>query len=88
MPTVVDVAKFYAQKTGIKPEAFISAAHTFSVDARMREADARIRAYQADGTPTVIVDGKYRLTPQSAGGNEPFIRLVKWLVAQRIAHHA
>jgi thiol:disulfide interchange protein DsbA len=88
MPTVVDVAKFYARKTGVKPEAFLDAAHNFSVDARLREADAQIRAYQADGTPTVIVDGKYRVTPQSAGGSEPFIRLVKWLVAQRIAHHA
>jgi thiol:disulfide interchange protein DsbA len=87
MPTVVDVAKFYARKTGTKPEAFVSAAHTFSVDARLREADAQIRAYQADSTPTVIVDGKYRVTPLSAGGDEPFIRLVKWLVAQRIAHH-
>ncbi|HLQ12406.1 MAG TPA: thiol:disulfide interchange protein DsbA/DsbL [Steroidobacteraceae bacterium] len=87
MPTVIDVAKFYARKTGVKPEAFIGAAHTFSVDARMREADAQIRAYQADGTPTVIVDGRYRLTPQTAGGDEPFVRLVTWLVAQRIAHH-
>src|SRR5258706_2904544 len=87
MPTVVDVAKFYARKSGIKPEAFVSAAHTFSVDARLREADAQVRAYQADSTPTGIVDGKYRVTPQSAGGDEPFIRLVKWLVAQRIAHH-
>jgi len=48
---------------------------------------AFIRAYQADGTPTVIVDGRYRLTPQTAGGEEPFVRLVTWLVAQRIAHH-
>src|SRR5258706_2394923 len=65
MPTVVDVAKFYAQKTGVKPEAFVSAAHSFSVDAHMREADAQIRAYQVEGTPTVLVAGKYRVTRQS-----------------------
>src|SRR5258706_3908743 len=73
MPTVVDVAKFYARKSGIKPEAFVSAAHTFSVDARLRGADAQVRAYQADSTPTVIADGKNRLTPQSPGAAEPFI---------------
>jgi thiol:disulfide interchange protein DsbA len=46
----------------------------------MKQADAQIRAYQADVTPTIIVNGKYRLTPRSAGGNEQFISLVKWLV--------
>jgi thiol:disulfide interchange protein DsbA len=86
MPTVVDVANFYARKTGIKPQAFLDAAHSFSVDARMREADAQIRAYQTDMTPTVIVGGKYRVTPNSAGGNEPFIQLVKWLVMQQLPH--
>ena len=95
MPTLVDVANFYARKTGIKPQAFLDAAHSFSVDARMREADAQIRAYQVDGTPTVIVAGKYRVTPSSAagdkafspGGNEAFIRLVTWLVTKKDSHH-
>jgi thiol:disulfide interchange protein DsbA len=87
MPTVVDVANFYARKTGVKPQDFLTAAHSFSVDARMREADAQIRSYQADSTPTVIIDGKYRVTPRSAGDNESFIRLVNWLVTRRIPHH-
>jgi len=87
MPTIIDVAKFYARTTNVKAAAFVDAAHNFSVDTRMREADAQIRAYQPDGTPTVIIDGRYRLTPQTAGGEEPFVHLVTWLVAQRIAHH-
>jgi protein dithiol oxidoreductase (disulfide-forming) len=87
MPTVVDVANFYARKTGVKPQVFLDAAHSFSVDARMRAADGQIRSYQADVTPTVIVDGKYRVTPNSAGNNESFIRLVNWLVARQIPHH-
>ena len=48
----------------------------------MREADAQIRAYRADETPTIIVNGKYRLTPRSAGGNDAFVALVQWLVRQ------
>lgn len=88
MPTVVDVANFYARKTGIKAQDFLDRAHSFSVDARMREADAQIRAYQTDSTPTIIVDGKYRVTPISAGGDEPFISLVKWLVTQKVSHHS
>ena len=50
--------------------------------ARMRQTDAQIRAYTADSTPTLIVNGKYRLTPRSAGGNDQFIALVRWLVAR------
>ena len=66
----------------LKPGEFLAAAHSFSVDAHMREADAQIRNYQVDETPSVIVNGKYRLTPRTAGGNDQFIALVQWLVKQ------
>jgi thiol:disulfide interchange protein DsbA len=82
MPTIVDVAQVYARLTGVSPENFLAAAHSFGVDASMRQADAQIAAYQADQTPTIIVNGRYRLTPRSAGGNDQFIALVKWLVAR------
>jgi protein dithiol oxidoreductase (disulfide-forming) len=81
LPSLADVARYYEQAAKLRPGAFLEAAHSFSVDARMREADAQIMAYRADSTPTLIVNGKYRLTPRSAGGNEQFIALAKWLVA-------
>jgi thiol:disulfide interchange protein DsbA len=84
LPTIVDVAKFYGRIAGVKPDDFLAAAHSFSVDASMKQADAQIRAYQADVTPTIIVNGKYRLTPRSAGDNEQFISLVKWLVNREL----
>ena len=80
LPTIVDAAKFYSHVAKVTPDEFLNAAHSFSVDANMREADAQIRAYQADSTPTIVVNGKYRLTPRTAGGNDQFIELVKWLV--------
>ena len=80
LPTLADVAQFYERVAKLKPGAFMEAAHSFMVDARMREADAQIRAYQVDETPSLIVNGKYRLTPRSAGGNEPFMALAQWLV--------
>jgi protein dithiol oxidoreductase (disulfide-forming) len=82
MPTIVDAANFYARVAHVTPEAFLAAAHSFGVDASMRQADAVIEAYQADQTPTIIVNGKYRLTPRSAGGNDQFLELVNWLVAR------
>jgi len=82
MPTIVDVANFYARAGGVKADDFLAAAHSFGVDASMRQADAQIEAYEADQTPTIIVNGRFRLTPRSAGGNDQFIELVKWLVAR------
>jgi thiol:disulfide interchange protein DsbA len=82
LPSLADVARYYEQAAKLKPGAFLEAAHSFSVDAQMREADAQIIAYQADSTPTLIINGKYRLTPRSAGGDEQFIALAKWLVAK------
>jgi len=86
MPTIADCARFYAARTGATPEVFLAAAQSFSVDANMRQADNQIRAYQADQTPTLIVNGKYRVTPASAGGNDQLISLVKWLVERENTH--
>ena len=82
LPSLADVAQYYERVAKLKPGEFLQAAHSFSVDAQMREADGQIRAYQVDETPSVIVNGKYRLTPRTAGGNEQFMALVQWLVKQ------
>ena len=60
LPTIAEAARWYAKATQIAPEAFLAAAQSFSVDALMRQADEQIKAYQADGTPTIVVNGKYR----------------------------
>jgi thiol:disulfide interchange protein DsbA len=35
-----------------------------------------------DRTPTIVVNGKYRITVDSAGGPDKLVDLVKWLVAK------
>jgi len=80
LPSLADVAKYYEGLAKLKPGEFLAAAHSFSVDAQMRETDAQIREYQVDETPSVIVNGKYRLTPRTAGDNDKFVALVQWLV--------
>ena len=88
LPTIAEIARYYAHITPVTAEAFLDAAQSFSVDAQMRQADAQIKAYQADGTPTLIVNGTYRLTPQTAGSDEQFIALANWLVKKaQAAHH-
>jgi thiol:disulfide interchange protein DsbA len=48
----------------------------------MRRDDALVLAYHVDGTPSLLVNGKYRITVQSAGGMQQMIEVAKYLVAQ------
>jgi protein dithiol oxidoreductase (disulfide-forming) len=82
IPTIEDAAKFYERTAGVKADKFLATAKSFGVDAKMRMADAEIGSADVTGTPTIIVNGKYRLQPQSAGGIDQMIQLVKYLVAQ------
>ncbi len=80
-PDIEDVARFYHRMTGVGEQQFLSAANSFSVGLDMRRADAYITTCGVDETPTIIVNGKYRLTVASAGGYDQTIELIKWLVA-------
>jgi thiol:disulfide interchange protein DsbA len=84
-PSIEDAARFYARVAGVKPETFIATAASFGVDVKLRQAEQLMRAEQIDETPTIVVNGKYRITVASAGGDEQLIELVKWLVAQESA---
>jgi thiol:disulfide interchange protein DsbA len=81
-PDIQDAAAWYAKAAGVKPEAFVAAANSFGVDSRIRQSDQLVRDYRVESTPTLIVNGKYRITPQSAGGPDQLIELVNWLVAK------
>ena len=63
-------------------DKFLATAKSFSVDVKVRAAEGLLAAYRVDRTPTIIVNGKYRLHIESAGGNDELVELVKWLVAK------
>jgi protein dithiol oxidoreductase (disulfide-forming) len=81
-PTIENVAEFYAANADVTEEQFLAAAKSFSVALDMKRADDWIAKCGVDRTPSFIVNGKYRLHAQSAGGIEELIELVNWLVAQ------
>jgi protein dithiol oxidoreductase (disulfide-forming) len=83
-PSLEAAAKVYARLTGVKPETFLATAHSFSVDMKIKAADAQILAMQVDGTPCLIVNGKYRVNNRAAVEGGP-IELVKFLVARESA---
>jgi thiol:disulfide interchange protein DsbA len=85
-PSLQDAARCYARLSGVKPEEFLAAARSFSVDMKVRAADAQIMAMQVPGTPCIVVNGKYRVNLDSVGSGEELINLVKFLVAKESKH--
>lgn len=82
LPSIDDAARFYQRQAGVPVEKFLSTAKSFTVDLKVRTDDDLVQAYRVDRTPTIIVNGKYRLHAESAGGPDQVIELVKWLVAK------
>jgi protein dithiol oxidoreductase (disulfide-forming) len=84
LPTIDDAAKVYA-KFGVDPKEFVATANSFTINTKVKRADELVKSYGVEGTPTIIIDGKYRLDRGTAGGDEQTIELVKWLVSKEAA---
>jgi thiol:disulfide interchange protein DsbA len=82
LPTIEDAAKYYSQHTSVPADKFIATSKSFSADLKVRTAQDLLIAYKIDRTPTIVVNGKYRLHVESAGGTDQLIDLVKYLVAK------
>ncbi len=69
---------------GVTAEQFSSAFNSFGVKNEMQQAYAKARGYQIRGVPAVIVNGKYRVTGQSAGSNAKMLEVVDYLVDKEL----
>jgi len=85
-PTLEDAARCYGRITGVKPIAFLQAAHTFDVDRKIRAADAQVIAMQVPSTPCLVVNGKYRIELGTLKSTDDIIDLVRFLVSKESAH--
>jgi thiol:disulfide interchange protein DsbA len=82
MPTIEDAARFYERRSGIPAAKFVATSKSFGVDNQVRIDEEAIKQYGVDRTPTFVVNGKYRIQVESAGGADALIELVNWLVAK------
>ena len=81
MKNVEQVAA-WAQEQGINPQLILDTFNSFGVDSMLANATQMSGRYEADGVPTIIIDGKYRTTVSLAGGHNEIIDLINYL-AQR-----
>ena len=75
------------QKTGIKPEDFDGAFNSFAVDANYRRGENEIKDMGIASVPTVIVEGKYMVTPRLEGGFPEMLKVIDFLVDQARKDH-
>lgn len=76
-----ELAKFFAAH-GVKDEDFRAAYNSFSVDAKMRQAEAMASRYGITGVPALIVNGKYRVTATTAKSQENILTVTNQLIQQ------
>lgn len=84
MRTIEDIAKLFTT-LGVDEKTFLSTSKSFVVEGNLAKGQQNLGAYGIDSTPTMIVNGKYRLNAQSAGGFPQTVELVGWLVDKELA---
>ncbi|EMP55133.1 DSBA oxidoreductase [Marinobacter santoriniensis NKSG1] len=78
------LAAFLATK-GIDPDEFLKNYNSFGVNAKLQQAQAKVRGARVTGTPTMLVNGKYTVTATMAGSFENMLKVVDFLVAKEHA---
>lgn len=79
------IAQWYAKTAGIKAEDFIAAATSSAVNIKINRSKQMVPRYRVEGTPSVVVAGKYVVSGETAGGYENVFEVVNFLVAKEAA---
>jgi len=80
MRNIDELADFYTQ-FGVDKAKFISTSESFAVDMRIRREQQLVQTYGVNATPTMVVNGKYRVT---ANDFDTTLAVVDYLVAQEL----
>jgi len=76
-----DAIGSFVAEIGIDGRSFVDTMDSFAVNARVRRAKKLQQAYGVSATPTVVVDGRYLVSPSAAGSFEAMIRIINERIA-------
>lgn len=79
-----DVAKFFVA-AGVDGDKFSKVFNSFGMNSMVNQAKARMRGYRTQGTPEMIVNGKYRVSTRMAGGFEGMLHVAEFLIEKERA---
>ncbi len=76
-----DLADFFVAH-GVKKEKFHEIFNSFAVDAKVRQAKVMTVRYGVQGVPALVVNGKYKISSKSAGGQKNMTKVLEQLIIQ------
>jgi thiol:disulfide interchange protein DsbA len=85
--SVEDIAAMYA-RWGVDKAKMLATMNSFGVTAKLSRAKQFAMRTGVDGTPTIIVNGKYRVSVTPDHGFEGMLSTTNWLLAQERAAKA
>jgi thiol:disulfide interchange protein DsbA len=74
-----DFAEIFT-RFGIAENEYMEMAGSFAVNSRVSMAQKITQMSQLQGTPSLVVNGKYLISGQMAGGNERMFTVAEWLI--------
>jgi len=77
-----DLAEIYAENTDASEESFVNTAGSFAVDSQMRKNRSDLVKFGVRSTPTMVVQGKWRINPGAFDSYEQMLAAVDFLVAR------
>lgn len=79
-----DFAEFFT-RFGVSEEEYLKMANSFAVNVKVNQARKITEMSQVQGTPSLVVNGKYLVTGRTAGGNEKMFDVAVWLIRRDAA---
>ena len=72
----------FVEKNGVDRKIFLEEYDSFAVDGRVRKAKKKIKAYQIQGVPSIVVNGKYLTSASMAGSYDNMLKITNYLIAK------
>jgi thiol:disulfide interchange protein DsbA len=72
--------EYYFKGFGIEREKYKSVASSFGVQSAVKQADQRMKQWNITGVPTLIVNGKYRVSASRDLGTHEILDAVNFLI--------
>ena len=82
-----DIAAFYAEQ-GVDKDQFLATMNSFAVNAKIARAQQQAPKWGVEGTPSIVVEGKYRVAAPREGSFQKMMQIVDHLVEKERAAQA
>lgn len=79
-----EIAELF-EVNGVAEEDFYKAYNSFGVGSQVRQANATARSAKITGTPALMVNGKYMISPRKAGGTGNMLKIADFLIEKERA---